>query len=102
MGRCGGGAVYSPAITDFVFMVKNTSYMFVTGPDVIKAVTHEAVTAEELGGASTHGGAPGVAHFSAAGEDECLALLPALLAFRPHDNPCGPPPHPTPHPADHG
>src|SRR5467141_4855440 len=71
LGPCAGGAVYSPAITDFVFMVKNTSYMFVTGPDVIKAVTHEAVTAEELGGAATHGGTSGVAHFSTDGEDEC-------------------------------
>src|SRR5207302_477162 len=62
MGPCAGGAVYSPAITDFVFMVKNTSYMFVTGPDVIKAVTHEAVTAEDLGGATTHGTTSGVAH----------------------------------------
>src|SRR5215813_11144974 len=74
LGPCAGGAVYSPAITDFVFMVKHSSYMFVTGPDVIKAVTHEEVSFEELGGASTHGSTSGVAHFAADSEDECLAL----------------------------
>src|SRR5881394_3462798 len=68
MGPCAGGAVYSPAITDFVFMVKTTSYMFVTGPDVIRAVTHEAVSAEELGGATTHTTTSGVAHFAADSE----------------------------------
>src|SRR5213594_2519199 len=72
MGPCAGGAVYSPAIMDFVFMVRNTSYMFVTGPDVIRAVTHEAVSAEELGGATTHSATSGVAHFAADSEEECL------------------------------
>src|SRR5467141_5352107 len=65
MGPCAGGAVYSPALTDFIFMVKNTSYMFVTGPDVIRAVTHETVSADDLGGAMTHSTISGVAHFSA-------------------------------------
>ncbi len=100
LGPCAGGAVYSPAITDFVFMVKNTSYMFVTGPDVIKAVTHEAVTAEELGGAATHGGTSGVAHFSTDGEDECLALIRELLTFLPQNNLEDPPLRPTLDPVD--
>jgi len=100
LGPCAGGAVYSPAITDFVFMVKNTSYMFVTGPDVIKAVTHEAVTAEELGGASTHGGTSGVAHFSADSEDECLTLIRELLTFIPQNNLEDAPLHPTLDPVD--
>ncbi|OGK88424.1 MAG: methylmalonyl-CoA carboxyltransferase [Candidatus Rokubacteria bacterium GWC2_70_16] len=86
MGPCAGGAVYSPAITDFVFMVKHSSYMFVTGPDVIKAVTHEEVSFEELGGAATHGGTSGVAHFAAEGEDECLALIRELMSFLPQNN----------------
>src|SRR6184192_1228675 len=86
LGPCAGGAVYSPAITDFVFMVKNTSYMFVTGPDVIKAVTHESVSAEDLGGATTHGTTSGVAHFAADGEEECLALIRELLTFLPANN----------------
>src|SRR5207244_6633882 len=78
LGPCAGGAVYSPAITDFGFMVRNTSYMFVTGPDVIRAVTHEAVSAEELGGATTHTTTSGVAHFAADSEEECLALIREL------------------------
>jgi len=86
MGPCAGGAVYSPAITDFVFMVKHSSYMFVTGPDVIKAVTHEEVSFEELGGASTHGGTSGVAHFAAESEEECLALIRELMTFLPQNN----------------
>src|SRR5437762_4556205 len=86
LGPCAGGAVYSPAITDFVFMVKNTSYMFVTGPDVIRAVTHEAVSAEELGGATTHTTTSGVAHFAADSEEECLALIRELLTFLPQNN----------------
>ena len=86
LGPCAGGAVYSPAITDFVFMVKGSSYMFVTGPDVIRAVTHEEVTFEELGGASTHGTTSGVAHFAAESEDECLALIRELLSFLPQNN----------------
>src|SRR5207245_2342865 len=100
LGPCAGGAVYSPAITDFVFMVKNTSYMFVTGPDVIKAVTHEAVTAEELGGAATHGGTSGIAHFSSDSEEECLALIRELLTFLPQNNLEDPPLRPTVDPVD--
>jgi propionyl-CoA carboxylase beta chain len=86
MGPCAGGAVYSPAITDFTVMVKNTSYMFVTGPDVIKTVTHEEVTKEELGGAMTHNATSGVAHFAAADDRECLALIRDLLSFLPSNN----------------
>jgi len=100
MGPCAGGAVYSPAITDFVFMVKNTSYMFVTGPDVIKAVTHENVTAEDLGGATTHGTTSGVAHFAADSEEECLALIRELLTFLPQNNLEDPPVRPTHDPVD--
>src|SRR5437016_540534 len=100
MGPCAGGAVYSPAITDFVFMVKNTSYMFVTGPDVIKAVTHEAVSAEELGGATTHGTTSGVAHFAADSEEECLALIRELMTFLPQNNLEDPPLQPTQDPVD--
>src|SRR5262245_4649665 len=86
MGPCAGGAVYSPAITDFTIMVKNTSYMFVTGPDVIKTVTHEEVTKEELGGAMTHNATSGVAHFAAEDDRECLALIRDLLSFLPSNN----------------
>jgi propionyl-CoA carboxylase beta chain len=100
MGPCAGGAVYSPAITDFVFMVKGTSYMFVTGPDVIKAVTHEEVSFEQLGGASTHGAISGVAHFAAESEDECLALIRELMTFLPQNNLEDPPIRPTLDPAD--
>jgi len=100
MGPCAGGAVYSPAITDFVFMVKNTSYMFVTGPDVIRAVTHESVTADELGGAGAHGATSGVAHFAADGEDECLALIRELMTFLPSNNLEDPPLRPTRDPVD--
>jgi propionyl-CoA carboxylase beta chain len=100
MGPCAGGAVYSPAITDFVFMVKNTSYMFVTGPDVIRAVTHEAVSAEELGGATTHGTTSGVAHFAADSEEECLALIRELMTFLPQNNLEDPPLRPTQDPRD--
>jgi propionyl-CoA carboxylase beta chain len=86
MGPCAGGAVYSPAITDFTIMVKGTSYMFVTGPDVIRAVTHEQVTKEELGGAMTHNEKSGVAHFAVDGEEECLQLIRELLSFMPNNN----------------
>jgi propionyl-CoA carboxylase beta chain len=86
MGPCAGGAVYSPAITDFITMVKGTSYMFVTGPDVIKAVTHEEVTKEELGGASTHSAKSGVAHFVAASDLAALAHARELLSFLPSNN----------------
>ena len=86
MGPCAGGAVYSPAITDFNIMVKGTSYMFVTGPDVIKTVTHEDVTKEELGGAMTHNQKSGVAHFAVEDDRECLALIRELLGFLPSNN----------------
>ena len=91
MGPCAGGAVYSPAITDFTIMVKNTSYMFVTGPDVIKTVTHEEVTKEELGGAMTHNATSGVAHFAVDDDRECLALIRDLLSFLPANNLDDPP-----------
>ncbi len=83
MGPCAGGAVYSPAITDFIMMVQNTSYMFVTGPNVVKTVTHEEVTSEELGGASTHSTKSGVTHFSCANELECIQYLKTLLSYVP-------------------
>ena len=83
MGPCAGGAVYSPAITDFIFMTRDTSYMFVTGPDVIKTVTHEEVTKQELGGAMTHNATSGVAHFVARDDAECLAMIRELLGFLP-------------------
>ena len=86
MGPCAGGAVYSPAITDFIFMVDKTSYMFVTGPDVIKAVTHEEVSKESLGGASTHNEKSGVAHFKCLDEDECFERVRELLDFLPASN----------------
>ena len=86
MGPCAGGAVYSPAITDFTVMVKGTSYMFVTGPDVIRAVTHEQVTKEELGGAMTHNEKSGVAHFAVAHDQECILLIRELLSFIPGNN----------------
>jgi len=91
LGPCAGGAVYSPAITDFVFMVKNTSFMFVTGPDVVKTVTHEEVTFEELGGAMTHATKSGVAHFVAENEVECLQSIRRLLSFLPQNNLDDPP-----------
>jgi propionyl-CoA carboxylase beta chain len=91
MGPCAGGAVYSPAITDFTVMVKNTSYMFVTGPDVIKTVTHEDVTKEELGGAMTHNATSGVAHFAAEDDRDCLALIRELLGYLPSNNLDDPP-----------
>ena len=86
MGPCAGGAVYSPALTDFVFMVDRTSYMFVTGPDVIKTVTHEDVTKETLGGATTHNSTSGVAHFLAHDDSECLRLIRELLSYLPQNN----------------
>ncbi|HJZ77275.1 MAG TPA: carboxyl transferase domain-containing protein [Vicinamibacterales bacterium] len=91
MGPCAGGAVYSPAITDFTVMVKNTSYMFVTGPDVVKTVTHEEVSKEELGGAMTHNATSGVAHFAVDDDRECLALVRDLLSFMPGNNLDDPP-----------
>src|SRR5689334_8166196 len=91
MGPCAGGAVYSPAITDFTVMVRNTSYMFVTGPDVLKTVTHEKVSKEELGGAMTHNATSGVAHFAVDDDRECLALVRDLLSFMPGNNLDDPP-----------
>ncbi len=91
MGPCAGGAVYSPAITDFTIMVKGTSYMFVTGPDVVKTVTHEQVTHEELGGALTHASASGVAHFAADGEEDAVFLVQKLLSYIPSNNMEDPP-----------
>jgi len=91
MGPCAGGAVYSPAITDFTLMVKNTSYMFVTGPNVVKTVTHEEVTAEELGGAVTHATKSGIAHFACENEIECLQTIRKLLSFIPSNNMDDPP-----------
>jgi propionyl-CoA carboxylase beta chain len=100
MGPCAGGAVYSPAITDFNVMVKDTSYMFVTGPDVIKTVTHEEVTKEELGGALTHNSRSGVAHFAVDDDRACLALLRELLSYLPSNNVDDAPLHPTDDPPD--
>jgi propionyl-CoA carboxylase beta chain len=100
MGPCAGGAVYSPAITDFTIMVKSTSYMFVTGPDVIKTVTHEQVTKEELGGAQTHNEKSGVAHFAVDDDRECLLLIRELLAFMPSNNLDDPPAAVTSDPID--
>jgi len=85
MGPCAGGAVYSPAITDFILMVENTSYMFVTGPNVVKTVTHEEVTSEELGGAMTHATKSGVTHFVSANEVECLQSIKRLLSYMPQN-----------------
>ncbi|HTC93342.1 MAG TPA: acyl-CoA carboxylase subunit beta [Terriglobales bacterium] len=100
MGPCAGGAVYSPAITDFIFMVDKTSYMFVTGPDVIKTVTHEEVTKEQLGGAATHNEASGVAHFEAHDDAECLSMVRELLSFIPSNNLDDPPRRAATDPAD--
>lgn len=91
LGPCAGGAVYSPAITDFIFMVKDTSYMFVTGPDVIKTVTHEEVTKDELGGAMTHNAKSGVAHFMATDDEQCLMMIRELMGFLPSNNMEDPP-----------
>ena len=85
MGPCAGGAVYSPAITDFILMVENTSYMFVTGPNVVKTVTHEEVTSEELGGAMTHAAKSGVTHFASANEMECLQTIRSMLSYMPQN-----------------
>src|SRR5687768_5314094 len=85
LGPCAGGAVYSPAITDFIFMVENTSFMFVTGPNVVKTVTHENVSAEELGGALAHSSKSGVTHFACANEVECIAQIKSLLGYLPQN-----------------
>jgi propionyl-CoA carboxylase beta chain len=91
LGPCAGGAVYSPALTDFVFMTDKTSYMFVTGPDVIKAVTHEEVTMEELGGASTHNSKSGVAHFIGDNDEHTLMMIRELMSYLPSNNLADPP-----------
>ncbi len=100
MGPCAGGAVYSPAITDFNVMVEGTSYMFVTGPDVIRTVTHEEVTKEELGGAMTHNAISGVAHFAVPDDRACLGLIRELLAYLPGNNVDDPPRRETSDPTD--
>lgn len=100
MGPCAGGAVYSPSITDFIFMVKDTSYMFVTGPDVIKTVTHEEVTKEELGGALAHAQKSGVAHFATNDDKHCLLMIRELLNFLPGNNIDDPPVLPSIDPPD--
>jgi propionyl-CoA carboxylase beta chain len=100
LGPCAGGAVYSPAITDFNVMVKNTSYMFITGPDVIKTVTHEEVTKEDLGGAMTHNTKSGVAHFAADSDEHALRITRELLSFIPSNNMDNPPFVATGDPAD--
>lgn len=100
LGPCAGGAVYSPALTDFIFMVRETSHMFVTGPEVIRAVTHEEVTKEELGGAHTHSSRSGVAHFSGENEEQTLMMVRELLSFLPSNNMEDPPVKPGADPAD--
>src|SRR5437773_1180621 len=100
MGPCAGGAVYSPAITDFIFMVDKTSYMFITGPDVIKTVTHEDVTKEQLGGALTHNETSGVAHFLAHDDAECLSMVRELFSFLPSNNIDDPPRKASSDPSD--
>jgi len=100
MGPCAGGAVYSPAITDFILMVDKTSYMFITGPDVIKTVTHEDVSKEQLGGATTHNEVSGAAHFMAHDDAECLAMVRELLSFLPSNNLDDPPQKPCTDPSD--
>ena len=100
LGPCAGGAVYSPVITDFVVMVDKTSHMFVTGPDVIRTVTHEEVSKEELGGAATHNKVSGVGHFIARDDAECMQLIRELLSFLPSNNLEDPPRQPCQDPAD--
>ena len=100
MGPCAGGAVYSPAITDFILMVERTSYMFITGPEVIKTVTHENVTKEQLGGAQTHASKSGVSHFTEPDELACIARIRELLSFMPGNNAEDPPIVATQDPAD--
>jgi propionyl-CoA carboxylase beta chain len=100
MGPCAGGAVYSPAMTDFILMVKNTSFMHITGPEVIKAVTREEVTSEELGGAMVHNQKSGVAHFAAEDEEDCIYQIRKLISYLPQNNMEDPPFVPTDDPAD--
>jgi propionyl-CoA carboxylase beta chain len=100
LGPCAGGAVYSPAITDFIFMVRGVSYMFVTGPNVVKTVTHEEVTFDQLGGADTHAGTSGVAHFAHGSEPESINAIRELIGFIPSNNLDDPPVRPTTDPSD--
>ncbi|MGB0645734.1 MAG: acyl-CoA carboxylase subunit beta [Bradymonadia bacterium] len=100
LGPCAGGAVYSPAITDFIVMVEKTSYMFITGPDVIRSVTHEEVTQEALGGAEAHAQKSGVAHLTASDEKQALAMVRAMLSYMPSNNTESAPNHPTNDPID--
>ncbi|HBF13884.1 MAG TPA: methylmalonyl-CoA carboxyltransferase [Deltaproteobacteria bacterium] len=100
MGPCAGGAVYSPAMTDFILMVKNTSHMFITGPDVIKTVTHENITKEDLGGAMTHASKSGVAHYAAESEEACIQFARELFSYIPSNNRENTPFVPTNDPAD--
>jgi propionyl-CoA carboxylase beta chain len=100
MGPCAGGAVYSPALTDFIFMVQGTSHMFITGPEVIKTVTHEDVSKEALGGAETHNSISGVAHFLAHDDAECLRMIRELFSYLPSNNLDGAPPRPQNDPID--
>ena len=100
MGPCAGGAVYSPALTDFIFMVEDTSYMFITGPDVVKTVTNEEVDKHELGGATVHSEESGVSHFKCESEEECIAAIRELLSFIPSNTAEDPPFKPTDDPAD--
>ena len=100
LGPCAGGAVYSPALTDFILMVEGSSYMFITGPDVIKTVTHEEVTKEELGGASSHNAKSGVAHFASPDDQTCLATIRELFSYLPSNNSEDPPTRPTTDPSD--
>ncbi|HTZ99903.1 MAG TPA: acyl-CoA carboxylase subunit beta [Candidatus Aquilonibacter sp.] len=100
LGPCAGGAVYSPAITDFIFMTRDTSYMFITGPDVIKTVTHEDVTKQQLGGAMTHNAKSGVAHFIAPDDADCLAMIRELMSYLPSNNLDDPPRRATTDPWD--
>src|SRR5450631_3636013 len=100
MGPCAGGAVYSPAMTDFILMVDKTAYMFITGPEVIKAVTHEEVSKDDLGGAMIHSTKSGVAHFLAHDDAECLSMVRELLSFIPSNNLEEPPRKPTLDPID--
>jgi propionyl-CoA carboxylase beta chain len=100
LGPCAGGAVYSPAITDFILMTRDTSYMFVTGPDVIKTVTHEEVTKQELGGAMTHNATSGVAHFISRDDADCCAMIRELFSFLPSNNLDDPPRRATSDPVD--
>jgi propionyl-CoA carboxylase beta chain len=95
MGPCAGGAVYSPALTDFIFMVRNSSYMFVTGPDVVKTVTHEEVDFESLGGADVHASTSGVCHYVAESEADCLYMIRLMLSYLPQNNMEDPPYVPT-------